>query len=74
MPRIKIGKKGTAYVSDDLREEGYIGEIMVRPNACAAVMERPGASKRDIAKSLEILKAHYEHLAEIEERSSNAKE
>lgn len=63
---IRVHKGGSAYFSDDLREDGYVGDLTVIPDACAAVLEKPGASPKDIAKSLEILKAHYEHLAEME--------
>jgi hypothetical protein len=74
MAKIKVGKKGTAYFSDDLRSEGYVGDLTVIPDACAAVLEKPGATPKDIARSLEILKAHYEHLAEMEEKDESGRQ
>lgn len=70
--RIRVSKKGSAYFSDDLRQEGYVGDLNVVPDACAAIMEKPGADPMDIAKSLEVLKAHYEHLAELNSKKKES--
>jgi len=73
MAKIKVHKSGTAYFSDDLRGDGYVGELNVVPDACAAILEKPGASPEDIVKSLDILKAHYKHLAEMAAKRKEAK-
>lgn len=68
MPKIKVGDSGTAYFNDDLRKEGYVGELNLVPNACAGVLEKPGVEPEDVLKSLEVLTAHYNHLVELKNR------
>lgn len=63
--RIKVGDKGTAYFSDDLREGGYIGDLDAIPNACVLIIPKPGAKNKDIAKSLQIMALDFIHRAEI---------
>ena len=63
--RIKVGDKGTTYFSDDLRNEGYIGDLDASPNACVLIIPKPGAKNKDIARSLEIMAQDFAHRAEI---------
>jgi len=67
MHKIKVGKTGSAYFSDDLRAEGYVGELEARPNACALVILKPGAKLRHVIRSLEILKEDFQHRIEMGE-------
>ncbi len=64
--KIKVGEKGTAYFSDDLREDGYVGDLDAMPNACVLIIPKPGAKNKDIAKSLMIMAQDFEHRAEME--------
>lgn len=65
MVRIKVSASGSAYFSDDLREEGYIGELDAIPNACILVIRKPGSRIGDAIRSLEILKADLEHRRDM---------
>lgn len=67
--KIKVGEKGTAYFSDDLREGGYTGDLEAIPNACVLIIPKPGARNKDIAKSLKIMAQDFFHRAEIEEQN-----
>jgi len=67
--RIKITKdRGIAYISKDIREAGYIGDVNLTPDAFAIVMEKPGTTAKDILRSLDILRGHYKALAEKEKQ------
>lgn len=65
--RIKVGDRGTAYFSDDLRNDGYIGDLDAITNACVLIIPKPGAKNKDIVKSLEIMVQDFRHRAEIAE-------
>jgi len=65
--KIKIAKNGMVRFPNDLREEGYVGEVKVVVDAAAAVLEKPGATPNEIIKSLDILRKHYELLQEMEQ-------
>lgn len=65
MARIKVGKSGSSYFSDDLREDGYIGDLEAYPNACILVIRKPGSKLKDAIRSLEILKADFEHRVDM---------
>lgn len=67
--KIKITRgRGIAYISKDIREAGYIGDVNLTPDAFAIVMEKPGTTPKDILVSLDILRRHYKALAEAEEK------
>ena len=54
MPTIKINENsGLAYISDEIRKEGYVGSIDCLPNAITLTLIRPGASLEDVKRSLE---------------------
>jgi len=74
MIRIKIGRRGSTHIPDFLREQGYEGEVKLTPDAFVIVMEKPGASSKDILKSLDVLRAHYQLLAEKEEEKEEEEE
>jgi len=67
MAKIRVFKYGRAYLTDDIREAGFEGDIKVTIGTAAAVMEKPGARIPDIIKTLDILKTHYEILLSMEE-------
>lgn len=54
MAKIKINpNSGLAYISEDIRKEGYVGDIDCLPNAITLTLIRPGASLKDVKCSLE---------------------
>ena len=71
MPKMRIYKGGMAYFPRELKEEGYDGDLTLTPDACVILIEKPKAKTRDIIRSLEILKAHYKHLANLEEQEGS---
>ena len=53
-PIIKINpNSGLAYISENIRKEGYVGSVDCLPNAITLTLIRPGASLEDVKKSLE---------------------
>lgn len=53
-PTIKINpNSGLAYISEDIRKEGYVGNVDCLPNAITITLIRPGASLEDVKRSLE---------------------
>jgi len=70
LPKMKVYKSGMATFPSELREKGFEGELELTPDACAILIRKPKASSKDIVKSLEFLKAHFEYLVELEERDS----
>ena len=67
MVKIKVGARGSAYFSDDLRCEGYVGELDAKTSACVLVIIRPGSSFRDAIRSLDIVKADFRHRMDLGE-------
>jgi len=53
------------YWPKELKEEGYVGELDMIPNACIIVIPKPKAKNKDIAKSLLILAEDFKHRAEM---------
>ncbi len=50
---IKINQEsGLAYISEMIRKEGYKGEVNCLRNAITLVLIRPGASLKDVKRSL----------------------
>lgn len=53
-PTIRINpKSGIAYISEDIRDEGFVGEVDTLPNAITLTLIRPGSKLSDVKKSLE---------------------
>ena len=53
-PTIKINpNSGLAYIPNDIREEGFVGDVDCLPNAITLTLIRPGSSLEDVKKSLE---------------------
>lgn len=67
--KIKIVKdRGIAYISKDIREAGYTGDVILTPDAFAILMEKPGTTAKNILTSLDVLRRHYKALAELEKQ------
>jgi hypothetical protein len=69
MPKINIDpdeKYPRPYWPQELKEDGYVGELTLKPGAGVIVIPKPGVKKEDIAKSLRILAEEYQHQAEME--------
>jgi len=53
--KIKIGEKGTTYIPDELRDDGYIGWVEFLANAKTVTLVKPGTTLHDVEKSLRIV-------------------
>ena len=51
---IKINRNsGLAYISEDIRREGYVDDVECLPNAITLTLIRPGSSLADVKSSLQ---------------------
>ena len=66
--KIKIGERGTTYIPDELREDGYVGPIEYLSNARTVTLIKPETSLEDVEKSLKIV------LQDIKLRRSGGEE
>ena len=74
--RIKIkvhDKSGMAYFPDELRNEGFTGELEGVPNAYSMLLIKPGASTERVLESLELIKKDIKMRAKYEEQDANEK-
>lgn len=53
--KIKIGEKGTTYIPDELREDGYVGWVEFLANAKTVTLIKPETTLEDVEKSLRIV-------------------
>ncbi len=68
---IKISSKsGLAYISEEMRKEGYEGEIECLPNAITFTLIRPGSKMADVKRSLENVIKDIELRMEYEQREA----
>ena len=69
--RIKLKvheKSGQAYFPDELRNEGYVGELDALPNHFSLVIIRPGSTLQEVKRSLEIISQDLQNQIDSEER------
>ena len=54
--RIRVDKRtGVTYFPQEIRREGFVGEIEGLPNALTFTLIKPGTELVDVAKSLRIV-------------------
>jgi hypothetical protein len=54
--RIRVDKRtGVTYFPQEIRREGFVGEIEGLPNALTFTLIKPGTDLVDVAKSLRIV-------------------
>lgn len=51
---LKISKKGVTYIPDELRNDGFNGNVDYLAAAKTVILMRPGATLEEIEKSLRI--------------------
>lgn len=53
--KIKVDEKtGQTYIPKELRDDGFVGELEVRPSIFTATLVKPGASLEQVKQSLEL--------------------
>jgi hypothetical protein len=53
--KIKIGNKGSTYIPDELRDDGYVGWVEFLANAKTVTLIKPGTNLSAVEKSLRIV-------------------
>jgi len=53
--KIKIGEKGSTYIPDELRDDGYTGWVTFLANARTVTLIKPGTNLEDVERSLRIV-------------------
>jgi len=68
MQKISIPEKPPIriYWPENLKEEGYSGQLDIREGVCTLVIPKPGAKSKDIAKDLELASREFKNKAEME--------
>jgi len=51
----KISEGGSTYIPDELRDDGFVGDVPYLANAATVTMMRPGVSLDQVEKSLRII-------------------
>jgi len=70
--RIRVDRRtGVTYFPQEIRREGFVGEIEGLPNALTFTLIKPGTDLVDVAKSLRIVLRDIE--LRLQERRHEAK-
>jgi hypothetical protein len=69
---LKINKGGSTYISDELREDGFVGPVAYYSNAKTVTLVHPGATLEDVLRSLDITKQDLELRLKAEKREKRA--
>ena len=69
MQKISIPEKPPirVYWPENLKGDGYSGELDIREGVCTLVIPKPNAKSKDIAKDLELASKEFKNKAEMEE-------
>ena len=65
---LKITDRGTTYISDELRDDGFVGKVPYYSNAKTVTLVHPEASLEDALRSLDIIKQDFELRLKAERR------
>ena len=57
---LKINNRGSTYISDELRDDGFVGKVPYYSNAKTVTLVHPEASLEDALRSLDITKQDFE--------------
>ena len=52
---IRVAESGSAYFSDELRNDGYVGDVEVLGNATIVVLLKPGTTLEQTETGLRLL-------------------
>lgn len=68
LKNIKVAETGHTYFDDDLRKDGFVGDVEGVANAATLTFFRPGSSWKEIKKSLKIIMKDIELREEMENK------
>jgi hypothetical protein len=63
---IPDSKPSRVYWPENLKNNGYSGELDIREGVCTLVIPKPGAKSRDIAMDLELASKEFRNKAKME--------
>ena len=69
MQKINIPEKKPprVYWPENLKDNGYKGQLDIREGVCTLVIPKPGAKSKDIAMDLELASKEFKNKAGMEE-------
>ena len=70
---LKINERGSTYISDELRNDGFIGDVPYYSNARTVTLVHPESSLEDALESLNIIKQDLELRLKAEKREKQSK-
>ncbi|MDI6813892.1 MAG: hypothetical protein QMD10_10175 [Desulfitobacteriaceae bacterium] len=71
--KLKANPGGQFYFPKTIRDE-WGNELELVPNLKSGVIYPAGTPAREVLKSLEVIRADFEHRAELEEKASEKQE
>lgn len=71
---LKINHRGSTYISDELRNDGFVGKVPYYSNAKTVTLVHPEASLEDALRSLDIIKQDLELRLKVEKREKKKRE
>lgn len=70
---LKINQSGSAYISDELRNDGFVGDVPYYSNGKTVTMVHPKSTLGEALQSLEITKQDLELRLKAEKREKKGK-
>lgn len=70
---LKINSKGSTYISDELRNDGFVGDVPYYSTARIVTIVHPEATLEDALQSLDIIKQDLELRLKAEKREKRKK-
>lgn len=71
---LKINQRGSTYISDELRDDGFVGKVPYYSNAKTVTLVHPEASLEDALRSLDIIKQDFELRLKAERREKRKRD
>ena len=71
---LKINSKGSTYIPDELRNDGFVGDVPYYSTARIVALVHPEASLEDALQSLDITKQDLELRLKAERREERERE
>ena len=70
---LKINIRGSTYISDELRNDGFVGDVPYYSNARTVTLVHPESTLEDALRSLDIVKQDLELRLKAEAREKKNK-
>lgn len=70
---LKINQSGSTYISDELRNDGFVGDVPYYSNGKTVTIVHPKSSLKEALQSLDITKQDLELRLKAEKREKRAR-